>query len=290
LLCVAFFVIHGAELRLDQFWQLGAVGTAYIVLRILGKYFGIRIAARWTGKSKPVRHWLGATMLSQAGAAIALAAHAVARDRVTFEPVQTVILGSVIVFEIMGPLMIRLAVIRSGEVPIAYVARHSTMSFADGWRAMWWKLRTSLGADPQPAVEAQEMTIASLMRSRVLGIKQDARFDEIISHIEHSHDNTFPVINATNQLVGIIRYPTLSESLFDPSVSNLVRAEDLATSVARFVYPDQPVSAAFDFFMSSRDDCIPVVSREEANQLVGIVRRADVRTLLIRKRRKGSGH
>ena len=174
LLCVAFFAIHGAELRLDQFLQLGLLGSAYIVLRVVGKYLGIHLGARWSHESPEVRTWLGAAMLSQAGAAIALSAVAVTRNRDMFQPVQTVILGSVIVFEILGPLLIRAAVVNSGEVPIAHVARHSSLSFVDQLRTMWWKIKSSLGDDPLPMIAAQDMTVGSLTRTRVLGIPQDA--------------------------------------------------------------------------------------------------------------------
>ncbi len=289
LLCVAFFAIHGAELRLDQFWQLGALGTAYILLRLAGKYVGIRLGARWSHESREMRDWLGAAMFSQAGAAITLAAAAVAHNRVAFEPVQTIILGSVIVFEILGPLLIRTAVLNSGEVPIAHVARRANLSLADQVRNMWWRLQSSIGGDPQPEIAAAEMTVAALARSGVAGIPQHAQFDEIIAHIEHSHDNTFPVVNKRNQVVGIIRYPMLSESLFAPGVSQLVRAEDIATPINRVAFPDEPASAIFEFFRASSDDCIPVIARDESRQMIGVVRRADLRTLLIRKRKKGGG-
>jgi Kef-type K+ transport system membrane component KefB len=291
LLCVAFFAIHGAELRLDQFMLLGIFGTAYILLRILGKYLGICTAARWSTASREMRDWLGIAMLSQAGVALALSADAVSRDRAMFEPVQTVILGSVIVFEILGPLLIRAAVVNSGEVPIAHVARHSSLSLADQFRGMWWKLKSSLGTDPLPAVDALDMTVGALARTRVIGIRQNARFDEIIAHIENSHDNTFPVVNSNNQVVGLIRYPMLSESLFDPKIAELVRAEDLATDVEKVVFADEPAWEAFEYFQSSSDDCIPIVSRDKSRQMQGVIRRADLRTVLIRKRKKGSsGH
>ncbi len=290
LLCVAFFAIHGAELRLDQFMQMGAIGTAYIVLRILGKYFGIRIAASLSHESLEMRDWLGATMLSQAGAAIALAGVAASRDSATFESVQTVILGSVIVFEILGPLMIRAGVVNSGEVPIAHVARHSDSSIVKQIRSMWWKLRTSTGEDPAPTIQASDMTVGSLTRTRVTGIRQDAQLAEIISHIEHSSDQTFPVVNRKNQVVGIIRYPILSETLFYPHVGRLICAEDLATDIEQVVYADQPVSDVYDYFMQSHDDCIPVLSREESKHMEGVVRRSDLQSILIRKQKRGSGH
>ena len=289
LLSIAFFAIHGAELNVEQFLQIGAVGAAYIVLRCVGKYVGIHFGARWGHESTAMRTWLGTSMLSQAGAAIALSAVAVSRNRAEFEPVQTIILGSVLFFEIVGPLLIRLSVVRSGEVPIAHIARHSSGSIREQLRGMWWKFRLSIDADSMSRDAVEGLTVSSLARSKVTGIPQDAGLDAIISHVEHSHDDTFPVIDSANRVVGIIRYPVLSECLFDPGVSKLARAEDIATPVERLVHPDEPASAVYDFFLESTDDCVPIVSREDRT-MTGIVRRSDVRALLIRSRKRGGDH
>ena len=45
LMCVVFFVIHGAAMDLGKLWAAGAVGVAYITLRGAGKYFGIFFTA-----------------------------------------------------------------------------------------------------------------------------------------------------------------------------------------------------------------------------------------------------
>ena len=86
--CVAFFAIHGAELKMGEFVKLGFVGAAYIGFRCLGKYLGTYLLARWSHESVETRRWLGTSMLSQAGAAIALCDIAVRRDASTFSGVQ----------------------------------------------------------------------------------------------------------------------------------------------------------------------------------------------------------
>ena len=45
LLCVVFFVIHGAAMDLKKLWVAGSVGVAYIMLRCTGKYCGIYFMA-----------------------------------------------------------------------------------------------------------------------------------------------------------------------------------------------------------------------------------------------------
>ena len=48
------------------------------MLRILGEYFGIYLAASYH-EGESVKKWLGATLMAQAGAAIAMAEIAAAR-------------------------------------------------------------------------------------------------------------------------------------------------------------------------------------------------------------------
>jgi Kef-type K+ transport system membrane component KefB len=116
LLCVVFFVLHGTEMDVRALLTAGIIGIGYMALRTVGKYFGIFFAAR-RQEGEGVKHWLGATLLSQAGAAIALSAIAANRYPEIGIHLRDIILGTVIVFEIGGPILIRQAVIRTGSSP-----------------------------------------------------------------------------------------------------------------------------------------------------------------------------
>lgn len=283
LLCVLFFAVHGAELELDSFVSAGLIGAIYIISRMAGKYFGVFIAAKLTRQTPEVKRWLGATMMAQAGAAISLAAIAVERNPTLGEPIQTVILGSVVIFELIGPLMIRQALLRAGEVPISQAISHTSntpqgqlIKLADRLSMLYQRKRSS-------DVPPQEVQVASLMRKQP-GILESAVFADVLSHIEHSHDNTYPVVDPKSILVGVIRYPHLSNVMFEHNVNDLVCAEDLATPARSLLHPDDTLEAAFDMFQKEKDDCIPVVEREEPQQLVGVIRRSDVTRAMIRQR------
>ena len=107
----------------------------------------------------------------------------------------------------------------------------------------------------------------------------------VIHYIEHSHDNTYPVVDENSTLIGVIRYPSLSSALFDRNVGSLVRAEDLAMPIDALLHPDDPASCALDLLNKDIDDCIPVVSREMPHKLLGVVRKNDMVHLLIRGHR-----
>jgi len=282
LLCVVFFVVHGAELNLRALGEAGLIGLGYIVFRFSGKYFGVRLATT-DGREEPaVRNWLGMALVAQAGAAIALSEIAVGRDARLGEHIQTIILGTVVVFELAGPILIRQAVLRAGEVPLAHAIRHSSVSLVDPLRTVWNRVLIALGRNPWENRSPEDLTVHELMRTNVASVSQAAPFDEVIAIVEHSRDNTYPVVSSGGELVGVIRYRELSHALFDPALGGLVRAVDLTTPARWVLHPDEPVSRAYDMLQASRDDCIPVVTREEPYRLLGLLRQRDVLRMLLR--------
>lgn len=291
LLCVIFFVVHGAQLEIDLLWKVGWIGAGYLVLRSCGKYFGIRLGMRGGHEEPVVGRWLGATLLAQAGAAIALSVIAVDRTAAMEGTlhgvclnVQAIILGTVVVFEIAGPLLIRQAVLRAGEVPVAHAIHHSSIGVWEQMRTVLNRLLLALGIDPWGHRMADDLTIGDMMRRNISGLPLSATFDETITHIEHSRDNTFPVVDRAGILAGVIRYRELSGALFDRSLGSLVRATDMTTPAGRTLFPDEPLAQASAIFSSSKDDCIVVIAREPDDQYLGIVRRRDILRLLIRRR------
>ena len=288
-LCVVFFAVSGAELEPSKLIEAGMIGAAYIFLRVAGKYLGTRFAAVRGEESPPVCQWLGATLLAQAGAAIALSAIAVQRTQEMGGPlhencksVQSLILGTVVVFEIAGPLMIRLAVIRAGEVPLAHAIHHVGPGLGDQLRTLINRLLIAAGRNPWKDLPPDKLTVNELMRKNVDTISQAATFSQMIASIEHSRDNTYPMVGDDGKLLGVIRYRQLSSVLFDPALGSLVRATDVATPAGLVLYPDETISKAHRILETTKDDMIPVVSREPKGLLVGVVRRRDVLRVLIR--------
>jgi len=274
-LCVVFFVIHGSELELDKLWNAGLIGVGYIVLRSCGKYFGIFGAARWGGEPEAIRHWLGLALVAQAGAAITLAEMAKERSQEIGGELQTIILGTVVFFEIAGPLLIRQSVLQAGEVPLLYAIHHTSASPLEELKGLWSRLVMASGQVPKNLRDPDKITVKDVVRKNVDSLNENARFDEVVAWIAHSHDNTFPIVDAHASLVGVIRYADLSHVMFDPHVSALVRATDLTTP-ADHLTPDACISDALTMFQTGRDDCIPVVTSEEPQRYLGIVRRRDV--------------
>ena len=66
-----FFVASGADLQLSVLPTVGLIGVIYIVLRVVGKYFGAAIGAAMCKCEGAVRKYLGPCLLPQAGEELA---------------------------------------------------------------------------------------------------------------------------------------------------------------------------------------------------------------------------
>ncbi len=281
LLCVVFFVIHGMDMDLRALLAAGVIGLGYVLLRSAGKYFGIYLTATHH-EGEGVKQWLGATLLSQAGAAIALAVIAAERYPELGTHLQDIILGTVIVFEIGGPILIRQAVMRTGEVPLDVAIHHSDTTLIEELKSLYHRLMIAFGFEAWHSRALESITIDELMRRDVRGIPASATYQRVVDFIERSHDNMLPVIGDDGAVVGMIRYGDLRDEHFDPGLGALVRAADLALTSFPLLYPDAAATDAWREFKQNSADCLPVVSRERPHRLLGIVRRRDLQDLAVR--------
>ena len=117
-LLVLFFVISGAELDLSVFASIGfvVIGLIYIAARSAGKYFGAAISARLTGCDESITKYLGITLLPQAGVALGMAAQAMTFGGETGTVVRTITLFAVLVYEIVGPFLTKIALTKAGDI------------------------------------------------------------------------------------------------------------------------------------------------------------------------------
>ncbi|NLC53689.1 MAG: cation:proton antiporter, partial [Firmicutes bacterium] len=112
---VLFFVLAGANLQLDLLAKVGLVGVAYIVSRIIGKVGGATCGAIISKAPEVVRKYLGLGLIPQAGVAIGLTLLVQQDFPEIASMVTTVILGSVVVYEIIGPFFAKMAIMKAGE-------------------------------------------------------------------------------------------------------------------------------------------------------------------------------
>ncbi len=115
-LFVLFFVLSGAELNLTILSNpmVLLIGLVYIVFRSLGKYLGAYGSCALTGCSENIQKHLGVTLLPQAGVALGMAL--TAQQLADGAVVRSVVLFSVLVYELVGPALTKRSLIAAGEI------------------------------------------------------------------------------------------------------------------------------------------------------------------------------
>jgi Kef-type K+ transport system membrane component KefB len=111
---VIFFVLAGASLELSAMGEIGLVGLVYCVCRAAGKILGARIGSQCCRADRKIKSWMGVALLPQAGVAIGLALVAANHLPEYRQILLSVVIGSTVFFEIIGPVFTRLALHRVG--------------------------------------------------------------------------------------------------------------------------------------------------------------------------------
>ena len=117
-LFILFFVLSGAELELSVLGNLAIVGIglAYIVTRSLGKYLGAYISAKAVHCEPLIQHYLGITLLPQAGVALGMSVTVAQTLGAGGQMVRNIVLFGVLIYELVGPTLTRIALTKSGDI------------------------------------------------------------------------------------------------------------------------------------------------------------------------------
>ena len=117
-LFVLFFVISGAELEFSIFAQgaMVLVGIVYIVFRSAGKIVGAGMSAKFSGCNDTIVKYLGITLLPQAGVALGMYVLAMELSGNAGIVVRNIVLFSVLIYELVGPLLTKMALTKAGEI------------------------------------------------------------------------------------------------------------------------------------------------------------------------------
>ena len=113
-----FFILSGAALDLSVFQSVAVVGIGliYILFRCVGKYAGAYLGTRITGYGPKVRRWLGITLFPQAGVALGMCVTAAKLGNADGVLIRNIVLFSVLIYELFGPLLTKWALTKSGDI------------------------------------------------------------------------------------------------------------------------------------------------------------------------------
>ncbi len=278
-LYVLFFVMAGAGLHLDYLPSLGLVGVVYIIGRMTGKYVGCTLGTKLTKAGPTVRRWLGLAMLSQGGLAIGLSGLIAREWPGPGKEIQTVILSAVVVFEVIGPLLTRTALVHAGEVTVLHMlVQRSPVGYGEGLHEVLNHFKDAVGLHPGRRVtRPAEIQVGHIMRKNVETIPAEMPFDEVLRIIGHSRYDRLPVVNKEKELFGVISYADVSSVLFDDTLRHLLVAGDIANPAGLLLNPDDTLEKAMNA-LRAHPDCsyLLVVDKDNPKKIAGVVRHNDL--------------
>lgn len=113
-----FFAVSGAQLDISIIPSIGVVGILYVVFRVVGKVLGASLGARIMKAPKAVTRYLGPALIPQAGVAIGLVSVAQTVVPEYAPQIRAVILCGTIIYEIIGPVITKIALTKAGEIEV----------------------------------------------------------------------------------------------------------------------------------------------------------------------------
>jgi CIC family chloride channel protein len=122
---------------------------------------------------------------------------------------------------------------------------------------------------------AMERTVGDLMRAPVTPVRETAKLGEIAGRFLESTNNFLPVVNASQQLIGVVALQDLKEYLTEGSDVGVI-AYDVMRTPPACVMPSQSLLDILDVVLESEQRNIPVVNSFSENRLVGSLPRGEV--------------
>lgn len=286
---VGFFVLAGYQMHIEELVSIGLVGGAYVVARTLGKVLGCAYGIRWSGEGEEVKPYVGSAMLCQAAVAIGLADFvAVAWNNELGPRFSSIVLGSVVIFELAGPLLTKWTAVRAGEVKAITLLRRSNTGAGQSVMVRTLQaLGNTIGLRRQSSGEqSAALQVRHVMRRNVKFIRASDTLEEVLYFVERSQFDSFPVVDDEG-LVGMIPFADLRDIIYESSLAELVTAIDLIDPAIPPVAADESLSHALELFATHKEvGSLAVVDADGSRNVIGVIEQRDVLRAMHREQSK----
>ena len=279
-LYVLFFIAAGSQLHIEALAQAGVLGVAFVLARIAGKLLGARFGLRLAGWNDVLPPTLGRGLLCQAGVALGLVAALEAAAPEATAELRSVVIASVVFFELLGPWLLRRTAIGAGEVKLANLLPHAEAVGTEALRWVVLEVRRNLGLlRGNLGHSGGEMTLRHAMLRRPQTVGPADSFERVLKLLGENDSDLLPVVEPDGSLAGVISYAEVKNALYDPMLRDVVIAEDLTAPVEEPLSPEDSLAVALERMDPQRLQSWPVV---EGGKLKGMVRRSDIYALMRR--------
>jgi len=113
--------------------------------------------------------------------------------------------------------------------------------------------------------------VSDFMRKNFSFVKENASLDQVMKTVKEMASYHVPVIDNHGEITGLISLGELKSVFRETQLDDVVLAKDVAVSVGKVLYPDQPLKEAFEIFNKREIEYLPVVASGNSKKVVGIV-------------------
>lgn len=106
-------------------------------------------------------------------------------------------------------------------------------------------------------------------------VYEGASLDSIVHMLAKNSQRYFPVVDRDNKLVGIFSAEDVRSYLYDDTLWKIANARDIMVTKVITVTPDDDLNAALTKFTALNIDDLPVVSPDDSQTILGILRRKE---------------
>ena len=253
---VLFFVLVGAKLNVRHMnISILTIGFIYLIGRTLGKMVGSKFGARFSGAAKSVQKYIPLCLFSQAGVAIGLSL--LADQRFPGEVGNTIVIiitAATFILEIIGPPFVKLAIVKAGEVGLNITEDDINL----------------------------QTTAKDIMDKQPPLIDENMSLTEILRVFSESDNLYYPVVNADNQLLGIITIDKIKTTFMAASeLGSLLLANELMEPVVAVTTPETALSEVKAILSRYGLEYLPVVIEEK--KVVGFLESRAIQREMSRK-------
>jgi CIC family chloride channel protein len=137
----------------------------------------------------------------------------------------------------------------------------------------------------------QGVTVREAMTRDAYVVEANAPLEELGRYFEQTHAHSFPVVDESSELVGMVSIRDYENALFRPGEQPRRLVKDIATMGSLLIaYEDESLASAIQRIGIRGVNKLPVVNRNNPRKIIGVVRHRDIvraYNLAIAKRAQG---
>ncbi len=106
-------------------------------------------------------------------------------------------------------------------------------------------------------------------------IKNNEYVSDILDKMEHPMETTIMVIDKNKEIVGLIHFEEIQKFFLMKDIGFVI-AEDIASPIKDYFFPDEPLSEAARYMIAHHHTQMPVVNPSNPSNVIGVLRSEDI--------------